>query len=555
MPIMPTRVNRVPRLGQPAPVSTGDQPVPLASGEIDGHDKLSRIMRAMANGNLAEAKQFSGLGQPAPLAASGQPASVSAATATGGQLRDMARDHIKRLQAGEPLTIHGNGNTANGTAANGSVSSIPRQQMYRQDGGMAPGAFIYLPGSTPPMKQPDGSNVGDGRYRVNPFPGRTGYQAVIDAQAEHNAGLPRMASGGLAPFTTNFNHPGYADHVASEQAAQDAREQFRRSQPPTAQFRVPQFNAQSQPSLGRPANGYNTPNMNTYVKPGGGFAAGFGPEHGIDSMVAANRLQQQRNGYGAWERGQLRLGGAKPEPDLVQSQAAPTLPTTSQFSVPRGYNEVNGGTAVQNGGGSRLIGSALMQQFTNAGHSAADLVPGSPNYANAKRSLDALTSQAENARIAAQTAAGGGLSRAGQYDQRQKDIKALRYDKQRPTSLAFREAMGRVTEKQNQADFTRQLQQKALAAHLATMTPQQQMQYLAAGSGATPAAPIQTQQQPEFNFGLGGSNLPGPAHGWPDMSPMLPAAPPPTMLDTPPRRSAMPDYGQPVMPGRRWGGF
>ena len=58
MPIMPTRVNRVPRLGQPAPVSTGDQPVPLASGEIDGHDKLSRIMRAMANGNLAEAKQW-----------------------------------------------------------------------------------------------------------------------------------------------------------------------------------------------------------------------------------------------------------------------------------------------------------------------------------------------------------------------------------------------------------------------------------------------------------------------------------------------------------------
>ena len=275
----------------------------------------------------------------------------------------------------------------------------------------------------------------------------------------------------------------------------------------------------------------------------------------VNPLVAANNLQQQRNNYGSWERGQLRLGGAK-QPDIVQSQEAPTLPTTSQFSTPRdGYNEVNGGTAVRSGGGSRLIGSALMQQFVDSGHSAADLVPGSPNYANAKRSLDALTSKAENARIAAQTAAGGGLSRAGQYDQRQKDIKALRYAKQRPNSLAFREAMGRINEKQNQADFTRQLQQKALVAHLATMTPQQQMQYLAAGSNATPAAPVQTQPQSSFNFGLGGSNLPAPAHGWPDMSPLLPAAPPPTTLDTTPRRSAMPDYGQPVMPGRRWGGF
>lgn len=459
MPInMPTRVNRVPRLGQPAPLASSGQPATLISGEADAHKKLSDFMNAMASGNLAEAKRSAGVPRLE------QPTHYSSPTTTSYGLVDT---HVP------PTATAGN-------AASG-------------------------------------------------------------------IGAPAISR----PFTTNFGDPGYQNQVANEQAAQNSREQFRLNQRPVPQFRTP---ASASPATERPSNGYNTPNMNTYVTPGGGFAAGFGPEHGIDRMVAANNLQQQRNGYGSWERGQLRLGGAK-QPDIVQSQEAPTLPTTSQFYAPRGYNEVNGGTAVQSGGGSRLIGSALMQQFTDAGNSAADLVPGSANYANSKRSLDALTSQAENARIAAQTAAGGGLSRAGQYDQRQKDIKALRYAKQKPTSLAFREAMGRINEKQNKADFTRQLQQKALTAHLATMTPQQQMQYLEAGSGATPAAPIQTQQQPAFNFGLGGSNLPGPAHGWPDMSPMLPAAPPPTTLDTPPRRSAMPDYGQPVMPGRRWGGF
>lgn len=219
----------------------------------------------------------------------------------------------------------------------------------------------------------------------------------------------------------------------------------------------------------------------------------------VNPLVAANNLQQQRNNYGSWERGQLRLGGAKP-PDIVQSQEAPTLPTTSQFSTPRdGYNEVNGGTAVRSGGGSRLIGSALSNKFDDAAlYSRGELVPGSLNYANAKRSLDALTSQAENARIAAQTAAGGGLSRAGQYDQRQKDIKALRYAKQRPTSLAFNDAMGRLKQ-----------QQAAQAAKQAAIT----------GQGAARSAPVvvntpqvkatmQTVPNPTFEqdpFGMPGS--------------------------------------------------
>lgn len=270
---------------------------------------------------------------------------------------------------------------------------------------------------------------------------------------------------------------------------------------PTRVNRVPRLGQPASYETGpAPVNGYNSPNMNTYAAPGG-FTAGFGPEHGIDRMVAANNLQQQRNGYGSWERGQLRLGGAQ-QPDIVQSQEAPTLPTTSQFSAPRGYNEVNGGTAVQNGGGSRLIGSALMQQFTNAGHSAADLVPGSANYANAKRSLDALTSQAENARIAAQTAAGGGLSRAGQYDQRQKDIKALRYAKQRPTSLAFNDAMGRLKQ-----------QQAAQAAKQAAITGQTARSAPVVVNTPQVKATMQTVPNPVFGqdpFGMPGSIPPQP---------------------------------------------
>lgn len=219
----------------------------------------------------------------------------------------------------------------------------------------------------------------------------------------------------------------------------------------------------------------------------------------VNPLVAANNLQQQRNNYGSWERGQLRLGGAKP-PDIVKSQAAPMVPMMSQFSVPsEGSTRLNSGTtAVQNGWGSRLIGEGVMGAMKSQGYSASDLIPGSKNYNNARQVLQAATSQAENARIAAQTAAGGGLSRAGQYDQRQKDIKALRYAKQRPTSLAFNDAMGRLKQ-----------QQAAQAAKQAAIT----------GQGAARSAPVvvntpqvkatmQTVPNPTFEqdpFGMPGS--------------------------------------------------
>ena len=63
-------------------------------------------------------------------------------------------------------------------------------------------------------------------------------------------------------------------------------------------------------------NRSNTPNMNTYVTPGGSIAAGYGAESGIDRMVAANQQQQAMRNMGlmqGWGQGQLRLGGAKPE--------------------------------------------------------------------------------------------------------------------------------------------------------------------------------------------------------------------------------------------------
>lgn len=63
-------------------------------------------------------------------------------------------------------------------------------------------------------------------------------------------------------------------------------------------------------------NRSNTPNMDTYVNPGGSIAAGYGAESGIDRMVAANQQQQAMRNMGlmqGWGQGQLRLGGAKPE--------------------------------------------------------------------------------------------------------------------------------------------------------------------------------------------------------------------------------------------------
>lgn len=299
----------------------------------------------------------------------------------------------------------------------------------------------------------------------------------------------------------------------------------------------------------------------------------------INPMLAAHRQQQMRNGYGAWERGQLRLGGAKPEPDIVQSQEAPTLPTTSQYYTPRegvnyldgsssvnavtppvttnpnspdaarnayssqlqaslggGINSYPGGiTAVRNGNGSRLIGAGVSNQLFEAGVKPTDLIPGSPNYASAKRALDAITSQAENARIAAATPAGG-LSRNAQYEQRMKDTKALRYAKQRPTSLAFGEAMGRVNQKQAA------LADQKKAAELAQQKKLQQEAF------------VQQQQQELWKKHLDSLPLNQRAKALQDMQggsasptgslPALPAAPR-SYWQTP----------QPVMPGRPWGGF
>ena len=407
MPIMPARVNRVPRLGQPAQSWT-----PVADAERE------QIRQRIANAGKHPADTVSTYGIPG-----------------------------------------------------GSMSSS--QEGMRPQGG-AFGAMPGTPGSRVRNFPAKGTGVLAGANGVRNQESLNAGQGVFAIPTQQPSYVSRPAEN---PFPYEHDY-GTGNSRAFDVSMQNLRDRQRAA------------NSLLQRNIG--AGGYGGI---------GGMSDGAAARQAelINPMIAANQLQQQRNNYGSWERGQLRLGGAK-QPDIVQAQGAPQLPATSQFSPPReGYTEnENGGTVVRSGSGARLIGSALSNKFDDAAlYARGELVPGSLNYANAKRSLDALTSQAENARIAAQTAAGGGLSRAGQYDQRQKDIKALRYAKQRPTSIAFSDAMSRL--KQRQAVQAQQLaaitgQPAVRSAPTVVNTPQVQ-------------ATMQTVPNPVFNqdpFGMPG---------------------------------------------------
>ena len=105
------------------------------------------------------------------------------------------------------------------------------------------------------------------------------------------------------------------DHIAPRLDAKTAQGLFGVAASNSPQSPPTQARRRLVSSALTPVNRSNTPNMNTYVTPGGSIAAGYGAESGIDRMVAANQQQAMRNMglMQGWGQGQLRLGGAKPE--------------------------------------------------------------------------------------------------------------------------------------------------------------------------------------------------------------------------------------------------
>lgn len=248
------------------------------------------------------------------------------------------------------------------------------------------------------------------------------------------------------------------------------------------------------------ANSYNTPNVNTYVAPGGRFASGLGENTpGLAGQIQSHQHQQMLNGLSPSDAKQLRLGGARPEQPFSVT-APPTLDSSSSFATPRGvnFNPSTGSTYFRNGRGSGIIGANATAALEAQGIRQADLAGANfnPEVRNALRNV----AQASESRLAAErTAAGGGLSLAGKYRQSQRDVLARRGMMRNPTaplganaqSLVNRQAdVARSRQMANgQSDTHQQLYNAALKAHLATMTPQQQMAFLQQQVGGSQAAP------------------------------------------------------------------
>lgn len=259
----------------------------------------------------------------------------------------------------------------------GSLSSTgvmsPRQQMY-QAGGMAPGSSVSPQGAAP-------------------------------------------ASGGLAPFTTNFNHPGYQDHVASEQAAQDAREQWRNGPRPVAAPSLsmtpgqPLAEARARYAAARAAadQSLSDRNINTYNSMG--RPAGYSTEaqdQMIGDMVSNYRRQQSRNDMTSSQRAfvdghsQIMANRAAAEP------VTPGLTPEQQQVAANWYNQ------------------------------QANRVPQAPTPSQ--------QASAYNLNVARQ-----------RYDQRQRDIRTARGVAQNPNSVASQELLNARA----QLEFQNKQQQQA----------------------------------------------------------------------------------------------
>jgi hypothetical protein len=344
-----------------------------------------------------------------------------------------------------------------------SAPNPVRQGLVDTHNPFATDAELRMPAANYRPAAPDmsgGSDMGGGWFG-HPLGGA--YQRIVDAQDAHNAGLPHYgapqpgpyplpggslsstgvmsprqqmyqaggmapgssvspqgvapASGGLAPFTTSFNHPGYQDHVASEQAAQDAREQWRNGPRPVAAPSLsmtpgqPLAEARARYAAARAAadQSLSDRNINTYNSMG--RPAGYSTEaqdQMIGDMVSNYRRQQSRNDMTSSQRAfvdghsQIMANRAAAEP------VTPGLTPEQQQVAANWYNQ------------------------------QANRVPQAPTPSQ--------QASAYNLNVARQ-----------RYDQRQRDIRTARGVAQNPNSVASQELLNARA----QLEFQNKQQQQA----------------------------------------------------------------------------------------------